>query len=133
MNSLSIILERYWMTIQILRTYKESWICNWCWWKWGFNFSDYFERLPFFNWKKSKSLLLDSRRVCCIHDKRFYDWWNFIDFIIANYDLANDMIQLLYWTSIFSKITLWLLIFLWTTLFGWTNFNFKWKKIISKK
>lgn len=125
MKALKIILEKHWLTLYDLMDYKEQNICNWCWSKRGFNFSDKLERLPFFDSEKKKALLLDLRRVCCIHDKKFYDWGWVKDFIVSNYDLANDTIQLLHWTGFLRKILLWIIIFVSTTIFWFISFNFK--------
>ena len=102
---------------------KEMWICNGCWGKWGLNFSENLEALPYFNSDKKQNLLWDMRTVCDIHDRDFYRGEWFIDFIKANWRGWNNLIQLFHWTSSLRRLIIFLGFFLGTSILGWKYFR----------
>jgi len=133
MGTIDFILKKNNYTKSFIYDIENKWISNWCWWKGGFNFSKFLENIkktPSFDEIKFSKFKDDLRVVCGFHDYKFFVWWNFIDFIVANLTLANDIQQLTHWRWYIRRIATFLAVFLWTTLFGWKYFNFynpKWK------
>jgi len=117
---------------------KTKWIINWCWWEKGFSFSKLFrnnialfeEYLPV-KWNK---LISDIElELCWPHDVRCYNWNTYIWFLIANFIFAKDLYLKLHWTSLWNRITIFLMSFIWLMKYGKPYFNFWEKRNISLK
>lgn len=128
-------------TLEKLLTYNFSdedkikleilWIVNWCWAKWRFNFSNFVDKVENYIWFKSEkfdSFKKDVKEFCSFqHDVRFWEWWNIIDFFIANLEFINWMLNFLHWTSVKRRILVFIILFFWLTFLWFSAFNF-WEK-----
>lgn len=127
MRTIDKILSKYWISKEFLLSWEKKWICNWCWAKWGFNFSNLLEKLKkleSFKNEKYDKLVEDLKLVCNIHDYQFFNWWCFLDFICYNFQLAINMTRLLHWTWFLRKSIVFVSVFLWTSFFWFKSFNF---------
>ena len=124
MKTIEKILAKYGVDASTLKTDKN---CNWCWWKWGIDFDNLMEALPYFRQDKGQKLMQDLRLVCCLHDLCFTRWWNWKDFLKCNWQFAKNVYQLINWTKWIYRIIIFIVLFLWTTLFGKKYFNW-WSK-----
>lgn len=125
MKTIDQIITDNWFIRNELIVCKQSGICNWCWWKWGFNFTKALNKIPYFNSNKKQELLFDLSLICNMHDLQYNKWWTFLDFINYNYILANNVMRLFHWTNSIARMILFVLIFWWTTLFWYKYFNKK--------
>ena len=123
MKTIDKILKRNNYTYSFLANMEKKGVCNWCWGKGGFNFSDNFKKMPAFEADKEQKLLKDFRTVCNIHDIKFHFGNGFIDYIKANYEFWLNCIELLHWTSVNQRIIVFSLTFFGTTFFGWKYFK----------
>jgi hypothetical protein len=127
MNTIDKILDEYSISKEMIKIYKQNWVCNWCWGKGWFNFWEYFRKNveKFKNYKKINNFINDLENVCNLHDIEYFRWRNFKDFIIANKNLIININLLLHWTGFLRRILISFLVFFWTTLFGWKYFKNK--------
>ena len=123
MKTIEKIIKKSDINLIYLRDRK---ITNWCGWKWGFNFSLFIKKniakFKFFNNSKSNDFFKDLKIVCEIHDRDYYIWENFSDFIKANYTLVVNINLLLNWTWIIRRLLVSIIVFWGTTIFGWKYF-----------
>lgn len=105
---------------------------NWCWAEWGFKFSllkDRLKELDFFDSEKLDSLYNNiETNLCNPHDNDFANWWWILDFIRANLNFSIWLLRILHWTSVKSKIIIFLISFIGLNIF-WIKY-FKWTKVI---
>ena len=128
MKTINKIIKDNWFTRTELSVYRKKWITNWMGGKWWVKITKQLRKLPWFNRKKWKQLLIDMDLVSDMHDVRFYIWWWFISFLRANWKFSYNILRLLHWTTFMSRFLLFTTLFLWTTLLGWKYFNFSKKK-----
>lgn len=112
-----------------------KWISNWCWKKWGFNFSIFFDKVQnFFGFKNEKfdSFKYDIKELCSFdHDIRFWEGWNILDFLVSNYIFANEVLKLMRWTNVYWRFISFCVIFFWLSIFWTSAFNWGEKKDIN--
>lgn len=105
---------------------------NWCWWEWGFKFSLLKERvkkLDFFNPDLLDELYNSiENRACNKHDNKFSKGWWIIEFLKANREFIIEVLKILHWTSILSRIIIFIVLFFWLNTI-WIKY-FNWKRII---
>lgn len=103
---------------------------NWCWWEWGFKFSllkDRLKKLKYFNPQKLDSLYNSiETRACSKHDDKFEKWGWIIEFLKANWEFIIEVLRILHWTSIPSRIIIFIVLFFWLNTL-WIKY-FNWKK-----
>ena len=130
MGKINKILEYNFTEKQKYILIKEG-ISNWCWKKWWFNFSDFFDKVQKFFWFKSEkfeSFKSDVKNICSFsHDPKFWEWWNIIDFLVCNYVFANDVLKLLRWTNSYARFIAFCTLFFWLSIFWISAFNW-WEK-----
>ena len=125
MRTIERILKELWTTEKEIRIKcKEIW-CNGCWWKGGFNYTEYLRSLPYFQKEKEQRLLEDITLLCNYHDLLYSKWWKLKDFIRANYIFVSSIITLLHWTNILWRLFIFIVIFIWMTIWWRKYFNFK--------
>ena len=127
MRTIEKILLKNNMTKEFVIDLKTKWVSNWCWGQWGFNFDKFLIKVQkFFNfdYKKFFSFKNDMWIICWIHDNKFTLWWNFIDFICANLQFANDVTSIIHWTWFIRKFFVFLSTFFWTMIFWYRYFIF---------
>ena len=102
---------------------------NWCWWEGGFKFStirNKVKKLPFVNADKLDNCYRSIElKACNPHDDKFEVGGGLYDFIKANYQFAVDVIGILHWTTVFWRLSTFVLLFwgtstLWISYFNWT-------------
>jgi len=110
-------------------------VINWCWAKWGFNFSKFFERkiclFSSFIQNKLNSLKTSIELKCCWpHDVRFYNWGFIFAFIYANYRFSKDLYNILDWTCLWNRVFAFMISFFWLIFLSTSAFNwcFYWNK-----
>ena len=105
---------------------------NWCWWEWGFKFSllkDRLKKVDFFNPDKLESLYNSiETKACNPHDDDFGKGGWIIEFLKANYKFTIRVLQILHWTSIKSRLIIFIITFMWLNIFWIRHFN--WTRII---
>ena len=105
---------------------------NWCWWEWGFKFSllkDRLKKVELFNPKKLDSLYLSiETRACNFHDDAFEKGWWIKEFYKANMDFINEIMKILHWTTIFSRLIIFIVLFFWLNTI-WIKY-FNWTKLL---
>lgn len=108
-----------------MTTYKP----NGCWWEWWFKFvllKDRLKKLKWFNPKKLDSLYKSiETRACNPHDEAFEKWGNFLDFYKANLVFIEEVLAILHWTSVGSRIVIFTILFFGLNI-GWIRY-FNWK------
>ena len=106
-------------------------MANWCWWEWGFKFSllkDRLKKVDLFNVDKLESLYNSiETRACNPHDLDFEKGWWIIDFVKANLKFIKEIMVILHWTSIKSRLIIWAILFIWLNTL-WIKY-FNWKKV----
>ena len=104
-------------------------IPNWCWWEWWFKFillKDNVKKLKFFDWDKLDSLYYSiETRACNPHDIDFAKWWWFIDFYKANIKFILEVLKILHWTNVLSRIFIFTILFIWLNTIWIKYFNWK--------
>jgi len=104
---------------------------NWCGGEGGFKFStikNKISKLPFVNKDKLDKLYYDIEiKACKPHDDKFEKWGWILDFLKANKDFALDVISLLHWTTVISRLFIFLILFIWTSTLWIKYFNWTWK------
>lgn len=121
------ILKYYWLSRHQINIYRKQWIVNWMGGKWWIQFTNLIRKIDFVKKKKLKILLRNLDYVSDIHDLAFNKGGGIKQFIIANINLVDDILKLIDWTSLKSKIFIWFTIFTLINIF-WIRF-FKWTKI----
>lgn len=110
-------------------------MANWCWGEWGFKFTiirKQVKKLSFLNPKKVDSLYYDIESKCCNpHDDRFEKGGGIIDFYNANMIFIEDLLKLLHWTTILSRIIVFFAVFFWLNTI-WAKY-FNWTCVIKRK
>lgn len=105
---------------------------NWCWGEWGLDFKklkNKLKKLPFVDPKKLDSLYVDIEAMACYpHDRAFDKGGGIRDFIKANYEFANKVLELLHWTSPWGRTTILVFVFWSMNIFGIKYFNWNFKK-----
>lgn len=101
---------------------------NGCGWQWGLRFSmikNWVKKVKFFNPDKVESLYYDIETLCCNpHDEWFSAWWGITDFYKANMSFINNLLALLHWTTIFSRIIIFVVFFFGLNILGVRYFKF---------
>lgn len=120
------ILKYYWLSRWKLNIYRKQGLVNWMWGKWWIQFTNLIRKIDFVKEKKLKRLLRDLDYVSDIHDLAFNKGWWVKQYFIANYNLVEDILILINWTSLKSKIFIWFVIFIFVSIF-WIRY-FKWTK-----
>ena len=127
MKTINKILEYNLTEIEIFKL-QESWIINWCGWKWWQDFDkilkDNIEFLPWFNKWKSEKLYSDIRAICFEHDIdfRFKKW-----FYKSNFKMAKKLFLLLAWAKISHRISISIITFYFLSRY-WKNFYYTKRK-----
>ena len=102
-----------------------------CWWEWGFKFSllkDRLKKVKYFNPEKIDSLYHSiETRACHPHDISFLDWWWIKEFYLSNYKFCLEVMDILHWTTTFSRIVIFTVLYIGLNTvgikyFNWTNF-----------
>lgn len=105
---------------------------NWCWWAGGFRFSlikDWVKKVKFFNPALIDKLYYDiETKACNPHDEAFILWWGIIDLYKANWKFIKELLAILHWTTILSRIIIFIVFFFGLNIIGIKYFN--WTKII---
>ena len=122
METIRKILKANWYTEEDLLEKEINWICNWCWPKWD-KFFPIIKIDPKYDKTKEENLLYDLDFICDIHDLDYNKGWFILDFIKANWKLANNIFTLIYWTNIILRVIIFIVVFCWTTLIWWLYFN----------
>lgn len=103
-----------------------------CWWEWWFKFSllkDRLKKVKYFNPQKLDSLYNSiETRACLPHDILFLEWWWIKEFYLANYGFIIEILRILHWTSIPSRIIIFIVLFFWLNIL-WVKY-FNWTKIL---
>lgn len=103
---------------------------NWCWWEGWFKFKllkDYIKNVKYFNPDKIESLYKTiETRACGPHDNKFTLWGWIKEFLKANYDFTIELLRILHWTSVWSRIIIFTITMLWLNTiwiryFNWTR------------
>lgn len=101
---------RYKFTEEEKQSLIRAWIVNGCWWKWGFNFTDFLQDnvkyLP--NFIKDNKFIEDVSEICIEHD---FDYHSKIWFYLANYYFARWIYYLTNWTTFWHRVILSIVIF----------------------
>lgn len=102
-----------------------------CWWEWWFKFSllkDRLKKVDLFNADKLESLYNSiETRACGPHDLAFEKGWGIVDFVKANLKFIKEIMVILHWTSIKSRLIIWAILFIWLNTL-WIKY-FNWKKV----
>lgn len=127
MKTIEKILSKENVTKEQLDKLRKLGLVNWMWWKWWIQFTNLIRKIDFIDSEKLNNLLDDLDYISDIHDLEFNTWWWIFDFLNANYKLVNNILILINWTSLKSKIFIWFTIFtliniFWIRFFKWTNF-----------
>lgn len=111
-----------------------KWISNWCWKKWWFNFSNFFDKVQKRVWFKSEkfdSFKYDIKELCSFyHDIKFWEWWKILDFLSCNYEFWIKVIQKMHWTNVYWRFISFFIIFFWLSIFWISAFNWGKKRNI---
>jgi len=103
---------------------------NWCWGEWGFKFKltkKWVKKMTHYDPKKVDKFYYDTEVQCCNpHDIKFSEGWGIIDFLKANWGFIQSFLKLLHWTTIFSRIIIFVVFFfglniIWINYFNWTK------------
>ena len=101
-----------------------------CWAKWWYDFVHLKNRIKKLPWVKPYKLdsLFNTaeKKACNPHDKRADIWWGIFAYIKSNYIFAVDLMSIMRFTTVFGRLTIFLLAFIWTCLwwirtYNWTN------------
>ena len=110
MKTIDFILKEAGYTKEFLLKCRISGITNWCWWKWGIQWTDEARKFKYFQKEKEKELLNNLDLISDIHDIEFNNesGTNILNslknFLRANYMLTMRTIRLLHWTSFLRKL-----------------------------
>lgn len=119
---------RYKFTPEQIETYLDEEIINWCWGKWGFNFSktleDNIELFDSFDKWKAKELFEDIKALCYEHDYDFFVWWGYFKFYLANFYFARWLFKLTHWASFVNRISIFMIAFVLLSRYGKKYFDF---------
>lgn len=129
MNTRTIdTIVSYQLSGYLLDKLKVNWWINWCWGKWGTNFSRIIrlkiKQFPEFLDSKYFSLLDDIERSCYDHDIDFSLGWNYIRFLIANYKFAFRLYCLTNWATVTQRLLVSITVFFSLNIYGKKYFSF---------
>ena len=128
-------LLKYFFNRKERRYLVKAGYSNWCWGKWGFDFSgtikNIIKNLKWYDQVFYKKLFDDIELLCWEHDVDFTLWWTKWDFFKANFRLAWNIFRLLRWANIlwkYSRVWLFIVVFRKLNKYGKKYFSFKKKK-----
>lgn len=121
------ILKKHWYTKDFLLEQRSLGITNWMWWKWWIQWTKQANKLTFFKKEKEKKLLEDLDLISDTHDLWFNEWWWIKEFYLVNCTYINDVLALLHWTTTFSRIIIFTILYVWLNTIGIKYFN--WTKL----
>lgn len=105
---------------------------NWCWWEWWFKFillKERVKKLDFFNPELLDKLYLSiETRACDIHDDKFKEGGWIFSFLKANWEFIIEIMKIIHWTSVLSRILIFIVLFFWLNTI-WIKY-FNWTKIM---
>jgi len=122
-STISVILRELWVTTDELYICYDTWICNWCGWKWWINFTNIMRHLPLFKEWKGKKLEEDIFLVCLWHDMKFAEWWNILDFLTYNLIFSISIFRLTNWTLFIVRLLIFITLFTLLNVIWWKYFN----------
>lgn len=130
------LLQHYQISDRDKLILRQNWWYNWCWRKWGINFSELVEvNLSSFKWflpKYAEKLMSDVEVLCLDHDIDISRWGNLWNFVKCNLIFAYKISKLIrkfawYWERLFTFTV----VFAMLNKYAITSFN-RWKRMSLK-